>query len=178
VAFPGGRRSASRPHFAKTVRSMTSEKKTAGLIAHNKKARHYYELLEFCEAGIMLTGPEMKSIRRGAVNFRDAYVTFREGEAFLVGLHIAPYSNAGYSGHDPDRDRKLLLHKREIRILADKVQQKGLSLVPVNMHFRNGKVKTELALGRGKKLHDQRRDLKNAAAMQDAAREMAGFRSA
>ena len=117
----------------------------------------------------------MKSIRQGAVNFRDSYVTFRGEEAILVGLHIAPYNNAGYAGHNPDRDRKLLLHKREIRNLADKVQQKGLSLVPVNMHFSNGKVKVELALGRGKKLHDQRHDLKNAAEMRDAEREMSRF---
>ena len=152
-----------------------NKKSAGGQIAQNKKARHYYELLEFIEAGIMLTGSEMKSIRQGAVNFRDSYVTFRGEEAFLIGLHIAPYSNAGYAGHDPDRDRKLLLHRREIHNLADKVQQKGLSLVPVNMHFRNGKVKVELALGRGKKLHDQRHDLKNAAEMRDAEREMSRF---
>ena len=152
-----------------------NKKSAGGQIAQNKKARHYYELLEFIEAGIVLTGSEMKSIRQGAVNFRDAYVTFRGEEAFLIGLHIAPYSNAGYDGHNPDRDRKLLLHRREIHTLADKVQQKGLSLVPVNMHFRNGKVKVELALGRGKKMHDQRHDLKNAAAMRDAEREMSRF---
>lgn len=152
-----------------------NKKKSGGQIAQNKKARHYYELLEFIEAGIMLTGPEMKSIRQGAVNFRDAYVTFRGEEAFLIGLHISPYSNAGYAGNNPDRDRKLLMHKREIRNLADRVQQKGLSLVPVNMHFANGKVKVELALGKGKKLHDQRHDLKNAAEMRDAEREMSRF---
>ena len=152
-----------------------NKKSAGGQIAQNKKARHYYELLEFIEAGIMLTGSEMKSIRQGAVNFRDSYVTFRGEEAFLIGLHIAPYSNAGYDGHNPDRDRKLLLHRREIHTLADKVQQKGLSLVPVNMHFRNGKVKVELALGRGKKMHDQRHDLKNAAEMRDAEREMSRF---
>lgn len=151
-------------------------KKTSGsLIANNKKARHYYELLEFVEAGIALTGSEMKSVRQGAVNFRDAYVTFRAGEAFLIGLHIAPYANAGYAQHDPDRDRKLLLHRRELASLAEKVQQKGLTLVPVNMHFTRGKVKVELALGRGKKMQDQRLDLKHAAEMRDAEREMARF---
>ena len=144
-----------------------------GLIARNKKARHYYDLLDRIEAGIMLTGSEMKSVRAGAVNFRDAYVTFRNGEAFLVGLHIAPYANAGYARHDPDRERKLLMHRRELTNLAGKVQQKGLSLLPLDMHFRNGKVKVELALGRGKKLRDQRQDLKQAAAMRDAEREMA-----
>ncbi len=149
-----------------------SKKNTGSLIAQNKKARHYFELLEFIEAGVALTGSEMKSIRQGAVNFRDSYVTFRGEEAFLIGLHIAPYANAGYAQHDPDRDRKLLLHKRQIHSLAARVEQKGLSLVPVNMHFANGRVKVELALGKGKKLHDQRDDLKNAAEMRDAAREM------
>lgn len=152
-----------------------SKKNSGSLIAQNKKARHYYDLLDFIEAGIVLTGSEMKSIRQGAVNFRDAYVTFRGGEAFIIGLHIAPYANAGYAQHDPDRDRKLLMHHRELNSLAEKVQQKGLSLVPVNMHFRNGKVKLELALGRGKKMHDQRHDLKNAAEMRDAEREMSRF---
>ena len=152
-----------------------SNKKSGSLIAQNKKARHYYELLDYFEAGIMLVGPEIKSIRNGEVNFRDSYVTFRNGEAFLIGLHIAPYANAGYAGHDPDRDRKLLLHAKEIESLAEKVDQKGLSVVPVNMHFRNGRVKVEIALGRGKKMHDQRDDLKKAAALRDAQREMARY---
>ena len=152
-----------------------SKKLSGRQIAQNKKARHYYELLEFFEAGIVLTGSEMKSIRQGAVNFGDAYVTFRSGEAFIIGLHIAPYANAGYAQHEPDRDRKLLLHARELDILADKVQQKGLTLVPVNLHFRNGRVKVEIALGRGKKMHDQRQDLKHAAEMRDAEREMSRF---
>ena len=152
-----------------------SEKNASALIAQNKKARHHYELLDFVEAGILLTGSEMKSIRQGAVNFRDAYVTFRDGEAFVIGLHIAPYANAGYAGHDPDRDRKLLMHRRELDSLAEKVQQKGLTLVPMNMHFKNGKVKLELALGRGKKMLDQRQDLKHEAEMRDAEREMSRF---
>jgi SsrA-binding protein len=152
-----------------------SKKTTGGQIAQNKKARHYYELLEFIEAGMVLTGSEMKSIRQGAVNFADAYVTFRAGEAFIIGLHIAPYANAGYAQHVADRDRKLLMHARELKTLADKVQQKGLTLIPVNMHFRNGKVKLELALGRGKKMQDQRQDLKHAAEMRDAEREMSRF---
>lgn len=152
-----------------------SKKLSGGLIAQNKKARHYFDLLDFIEAGIMLTGSEMKSIRQGAVNFRDSYVTFRGGEAFIIGLHIAPYANAGYAQHDPDRERKLLMHAREIAVLEEKVQQKGLALVPVNMHFRNGKVKLELALGKGKKMQDQRQDLKHAAEMRDAEREMSRF---
>ncbi len=152
-----------------------NKKTSSNLIAQNKKARHYFELLEFVEAGIVLTGSEMKSIRLGAVNFRDSYVSFRVGEAFLIGLHIAPYANAGYSQHDPDRDRKLLLHAKEIGRLALQIEQKGLSLVPVNMHFTRGKVKVELAVGRGKKMHDHRETLKQAAALRDAQREMSGF---
>ena len=154
---------------------MSRNKTQGSLIAQNKKARHYFELLEFFEAGIVLTGSEIKSIRQNGVNFRDAYVTFRQGEAFLVGLHIAPYANAGYAGHDPDRDRKLLLHTRQIALLASRVAQKGLSVVPVNLHFSQGRVKVEIALGRGKKLHDQRDDLKNTAELRDAQREMARF---
>ena len=151
-------------------------KKTSGsMIAQNKKARHYYELLDFYEAGIALTGSEIKSVRAGEVNFRDSHITFRQGEAILVGLHIAPYANAGYAQHDPDRDRKLLLHRREIGILAAKVEQKGFTVVPVNLHFRNGRVKVEIAVGRGKKLHDQREDLKRSAALRDAEREMARY---
>jgi SsrA-binding protein len=142
------------------------------LIARNKKARHFYELLEFVEAGVLLSGSEVKSVRAGSVNFRDAYVVFRQGEAFLVGLHIAPYANAGYAGHDPDRERKLLLHGREIAILAEKTARKGLALIPTDMHFTRGRIKVELALGRGKKFHDRRDDLKAAAELRDAQREM------
>jgi SsrA-binding protein len=141
-------------------------------LAHNKKARHYYELLEFIEAGLLLTGSEVKSIRAGKVSFNDAYVSFRRTEAFLLGLHIAPYANAGYAQHQPERERKLLLHAREIETLSAKVEQKGLTLVPVDLHFRNGKIKAELAVGRGKKLHDQRQNLKEAAERRDLEREL------
>ncbi|MDR1124523.1 MAG: SsrA-binding protein SmpB [Deltaproteobacteria bacterium] len=141
-------------------------------IAQNKKARHYYELLEFVEAGLILTGSEVKSVRASKVSFNDAYVTFRQGEAWLVGLHIAPYANAGYAQHQPDRERKLLMNRRELEVLAARVEQKGLTLVPVNLHFKNGRIKVELALGRGKKLYDQRQDLKAGAERRDLEREM------
>ncbi|GHV53364.1 SsrA-binding protein [Deltaproteobacteria bacterium] len=154
-----------------------SNKKTAhpSVIAQNKKARHYFELMEFFEAGLVLYGSEVKSIRAGHVSFHDAYVNFKQGEAFLVGMRIAPYANAGYAVHDTDRDKKLLLHAREIILLAAKVEQKGLSVVPVNLHFKAGKIKAELALGRGKKLHDQRDALKSAAEERDARRELKYF---
>lgn len=150
-----------------------SKKSSPSSIALNKKARHLYELDDFVEAGISLTGPEVKSLRAGQVNFRDSYVDFRWGEAFLVGLHIAPYANAGYMVQEPDRDRKLLLHAREIGNLAAKVEQKGLTVIPVRLYFKYGRVKVEIAVGRGKKLYDHRQTLKQRAEERDAQRDMA-----
>ncbi len=149
-----------------------SKKPSPGLIVQNKKARHYYDLLEFLEAGIELTGSEVKSIRAGHVSFHDAYVNFRAGEAYLVGVRIAPYANAGYVSHDPDRERRLLLHKHEIAVLEARVNQKGLTVVPVNLHFKTGRIKAELAVARGRKLHDQRDDLKERAEQRDVQREL------
>jgi SsrA-binding protein len=153
-------------------------KKTSGasLIAPNKKARHLYEILDTMEAGLVLTGTEVKSLRAGQVSFRDSYVVFKNGEAWLVGLYIAPYQNAGYAAHDPDADRKLLLHAWQINSLAAKVAQKGLSVVPLKLYFSKGRVKLEIALARGKKLYDQRETLKRNAENRDADREMARFR--
>lgn len=153
---------------------MSSKKKIPGSIALNKKARHLYELSDFLEAGISLTGPEIKSIRLGRVNFQDSYVDFRNGEAFVVSLHIAPYDNAGYVLQDPDRDRKLLLHAKEINRYASAAAQKGLTVLPIKLYFSHGKVKVEIALGRGKKLHDKRETLKRRAEERDAQRELAG----
>lgn len=142
-------------------------------IALNRKARHLYELDDFLEAGICLTGPEVKSLRAGQANFMDSYVDFRHEEAFLVGLHIAPYTNAGYMPQDPDRPRKLLLHVREIQNLAAKVEQKGLTVVPVRLYFKHGRVKVEIALGQGRKLHDHRNELKRRAEERDMQRDLA-----
>ena len=150
-----------------------SQKTSPSTVAVNKKARHLYELSEFTEAGIVLTGPEVKSIRAGKVNFIDSYVDFRQGEAWLVSLHIAPYANAGYVSQEPDRARKLLLHEREISKFAGLVAQQGLTVVPVSLYFKRGKVKVEIALGKGKKLHDHRETLKRRAAERDMARELA-----
>ena len=150
-----------------------SKKTPSSAIAVNKKARHLYELSEFLEAGISLTGPEVKSIRAGKVNFIDSYVEFRQGEAWLVSLHVAPYANAGYAPQDPDRPRRLLLHAREIGRLAGTVAQKGLTVVPVRLYFSRGKIKVEIAQGRGKKLHDHRETLKRRAEERDMARELA-----
>ena len=149
-----------------------SQKTPPSTVALNKKARHLYELSEFTEAGIVLTGPEVKSIRAGKVNFVDSYVDFRRGEAWLVSLHIAPYTNAGYALQEPERARKLLLHQREIAKLAGMVAQKGLTVVPVRLYLKRGKVKVEVAVGRGKKLHDHRESLKRRAEERDMAREL------
>ncbi len=151
---------------------MSKKKQSSSAIAVNKKARHLYELSDFIEAGISLTGPEVKSVRAGKVNFIDSYVDFRNGEAYLLSLHIAPYANAGYAPQDPDRPRVLLLHKGEINRLAAQVAQKGLTVVPVKLYFSRGRIKVEIALGRGKKLFDHRESLKRRAAERDAAREM------
>ena len=149
-----------------------SQKTSPSTVAANKKARHLYELSEFTEAGIVLTGPEVKSIRAGKVNFIDSYVDFRQGEAWLVSLHIAPYANAGYTSQEPDRARKLLLHEREISKFAGLVAQQGLTVVPVRLYFKRGKIKVEIALGKGKKLHDHRETLKRRAEERDMAREL------
>ena len=149
-----------------------SQKTSPSTIAVNKKARHLYELSEFTEAGIVLTGPEVKSIRAGKVNFIDSYVDFRQGEAWLVSLHIAPYANAGYVSQEPDRARKLLMHEREISKFAGLVAQQGLTVVPVRLYFKRGKIKVEIALGKGKKLHDHRETLKRRAEERDMAREL------
>ena len=139
----------------------------------NRKARQYYEFLEFFEAGIVLTGPEVKSIRAGQVSYGDSFVEIREGEAFVVGMRIAPYERAGYVLQEPDRAKKLLLHSREIHLLATRIEQKGLTVVPVKMYFKQGKVKVEIALARGRKLHDQREELKRRAEARDVERELA-----
>ena len=149
-----------------------SQKTSPSTVALNKKARHLYELSEFTEAGIVLTGPEVKSIRAGKVNFIDSYVDFRQGEAWLVSLHIAPYANAGYVSQEPDRARKLLLHEREISKFSGLVAQQGLTVVPVRLYFKRGKIKVEIALGKGKKLHDHRETLKRRAEERDMAREL------
>jgi len=142
------------------------------IIAANRKARHFYELLDFIEAGIMLTGSEVKSLREGKVNFMDGYVRISDGEAILSGVHISTYANAGYAQHVPDRERKLLMHRHEINSLKAKMEQKGLTLVPTKLYFKDGKIKIELALAKGKKVFDRREDLKQKAVNRDTEREM------
>jgi SsrA-binding protein len=129
------------------------------LIAENRKARHEYHLLERHEAGLVLVGSEVKSLRQGGGQLRRAFADLRGGELWLVGAHIAPYEQAGAESHDPDRDRKLLLHRREIESLAGKVAERGFTLVPTKLYFKDGRAKVELALAKGKDVRDRRREI-------------------
>jgi SsrA-binding protein len=137
-------------------------------IVRNRKARHEYEVLETWEAGIVLQGTEVKALRDGRANLQDAFARVDRGEMWLYNLHISPYEQGNRFNHDPLRVRKLLLHRRELLKLVGKVDQKGLTLVPLDLHFRRGVAKATIALVRGKKLHDKREDLKK----RDAQREM------
>ncbi|MGF1491621.1 MAG: SsrA-binding protein SmpB [Microcoleaceae cyanobacterium] len=131
------------------------------IVSDNRKARFLYEILETYQAGIELHGTEVKSIRAGRVNIQDGYALIRNGEAWLLNVHISPYEPAsGYFNHDPRRSRKLLLHRQEINKLLGQVEQKGLTLVPLKMYLKNGRVKVDIGLARGKKLHDKRQSIK------------------
>jgi SsrA-binding protein len=137
-------------------------------IATNRKAYHDYFINETYEAGIELKGTEVKSLRAGRANLKDSYAIIKDGEAFVVGLHISPYEQGNIHNVDPNRTRKLLLHKGEIRSLIGKTREKGYTLVPTKLYFKGRHAKLELGLGRGKKLYDKRR----AMAEKDARREM------
>ena len=130
------------------------------IVATNRRARHEYEILETFEAGLVLRGTEVKSLRTGQVNFKDSYATVRNSELWLLGCHISPYSHGTDANHDPERDRKLLLHRREIRRLTGKIAERGLTVVPLKLYFKAGRAKIEIGLARGKKLHDKRATLR------------------
>jgi SsrA-binding protein len=138
------------------------------ILASNRKAYHDYFLDDAQEAGMVLTGTEIKSVREGKLNLRDSYVQIRGGQAFLMNAHISPYSQGNRANPDPKRDRKLLLHKREIRRLQAAVQEKGLTIVPLRVYLKNNRAKVEIALARGKKLYDKR----EAIAKRDVDREV------
>jgi len=129
-------------------------------IAENRKAHHDYHLLETMEAGVALLGTEVKAIREGRVNLRDSFARVEDGEVYLCNVHISPYSHRGYADHEPLRQRKLLLHRDEIRRLVGKTVEKGMTLVPVRMYFKHGRVKVALALAKGKKDYDKRETIK------------------
>ena len=138
----------------------TERQKAERLLADNRKALHDYEILESFEAGVALLGTEVKSIRQGRVNLRDSYARVEGGEIWAFNVHISPYTHRGYVDHEPLRKRKLLLHKAEIRKLIGRTVEKGLTLVPLRMYFKNGHVKLAVGLARGKKSHDKRETIK------------------
>ena len=130
------------------------------MIAENRKARHDYEVLQTLEAGVALLGTEVKSIREGSANLRDSYARVQDGEVWLLNVHISPYSHRGSAEHQDTRPRKLLLHRHEIRKLVGQTAEKGLTLVPLELYFKTGRVKVLLALARGKKSHDKRETIR------------------
>jgi SsrA-binding protein len=142
------------------------------VVATNRKARHEYEILDTYEAGLVLVGPEVKSLRAGKVGFQDAFARVEGGEAWIYNLHISPYEQANRYNVDPLRTRKLLLHRDEIRRLIGKVEEKGLTLIPIELYFTRGKAKVRLGLSRGRKLYDTREKLKRQDQEREARREM------
>jgi SsrA-binding protein len=141
------------------------------VISTNRKAYHDYEILETYEAGIVLRGTEVKSLRESQVNFKDCYAAVDNGEAWLIGCYISPYHHGTDANHDPERRRKLLLHKKEIGRLLGKVAERGLTLIPLRLYFKGGRAKCELGLARGKKLHDKRASLREREAKREMAKE-------
>jgi SsrA-binding protein len=137
----------------------------------NRKARHEYEILDSLEAGLVLRGTEVKSVRQGLANFRDSYADIRDGELYLINLHIAPYDHGNRFNTEATRPRKLLLHKSELRRLAQRKDEKGLTLVPLALYFNRGLVKVQIALARGKKLYDRRDDIKKRDVERELRRE-------
>src|SRR4029077_20283751 len=142
----------------------TDREKAQSSVAENRKAFHDYHLLETFEAGPVLRGTEVKAIREGRVNLRDSYARVEDGEVFLYNVHISPYSHRGYADHEPLRRRKLLLHRDEIRKLVGKTTEKGMTLVPVRMYFKKGRVKVAISLAKGKKDYDKRETIKQREA--------------
>jgi SsrA-binding protein len=139
-------------------------------IARNRRARHEYQILDTWEAGLVLTGTEVKALRSGKAALADSYAVVRDGEIFLINMHIAPYEAASQFNHEPMRTRKLLLHKKEIRRLIGSVERQGLTLVPLDLYFKNGRAKVLIGLARGKKLHDKRADDRRRSDERDMAR--------
>ena len=142
-------------------------------VALNRRARHEFTIDETFEAGLVLTGTEIKSVRAGKVNIANAYARIEKGEAWLIGADIAPFEQGNRYNHEPKRTRKLLLHRREIDELLGRAQQKGQTIVPLRLYLSRGKAKVELALARGKQQHDRRRDIAERDARRDIARELA-----
>ena len=141
------------------------------VVASNRKARHDYDILESQEVGLVLRGTEVKSLRASQVTFKDSYADIRNGEAWLLGCHITPYSHGTDANHDPERPRKLLLHRREINRLVGKVAERGLTIVPLRLYFKEGRAKLELGLARGKKTYDKRASIRERDERRELAKE-------
>ena len=159
-----------REDRSSVAKSKTHNESADGIrvITTNRKARYDYQILETIEAGISLLGTEVKSLRAGRVNLKDSYVEIRGAEIFLVGAHISPYEEANRFNHEPERQRRLLMHRREILRFGIKAREKGLTLVPLRLYFKSNRVKVELGLARGKRMYDKRQ----AIAKRDAKREL------
>ena len=155
---------------------MMTDSPSRKVVATNRKARHEYEILETFEAGLVLKGPEAKSLREGKVGFQDAYARVQNGEVWLHSLHISPYEQANRYNEDPLRPRKLLLNRHEIRRLIGKVEEKGLTLIPLDVYFRRGYAKVTLAVARGRKTYDKREKLKRKTQEEEARRAMGPYR--
>lgn len=140
----------------------------AKIVTRNKKAYHDYQILEKIEAGVVLAGSEVKSLREGRCNLKDSYARIRSGEVWLIGTHISPYRDASFMNHEPERERKLLLHKQEIRRIHRKVQEKGITLIPLRIYFKQGMAKVEIGLATGKRQYDKRKEI----AQREQEREM------
>ena len=147
-------------------------KAAPGDVATNRQAAHRYVLLERIECGIVLTGTEVKSLRDGKAQLKDGYATIRDGEVWLIGVYVPPYAPASRANHEPERERKLLLHAREIARLQSKTAERGWTLVPTRIYFRDGRAKVEIALGRGKDTHDKRESIRDRDVARDVAREL------
>jgi len=141
------------------------------VVATNRKAFHNFSILESYEAGLVLKGTEVKSLRESQINFKDCYASIENGEAWLIGCHITPYHHGSDANHDPERRRKLLLHRRELTRLIGKVAERGLTLIPLRLYFKDGRAKLELGLARGKKLHDKRESIREREVKREMAKE-------
>ena len=152
--------------------SRADEKPEIETVARNKRARHDYHILETWEAGLVLTGTEVKSLRDGKANLSDAYGVVKDGEVYLLNLHVSHYEQGNQFNHDPTRTRKLLLHRREIRRMIGAVERQGLTLVPLELYFKRGRAKVALALAKGKQAHDKREDIKRKDDEREIARAL------
>jgi len=144
------------------------------IVATNRKAKHDYHIIDSYETGIVLKGTEVKSIRNGNVNLKDSYAIIKTGEIFLLNMHVSPYNQGNIFNHEPLRDKKLLLNKKEIKKLLGKVEEKGMTLVPLKLYFKKGRVKVELALAKGKKVYDKREDIARRDFEREKLREWKG----